>query len=434
MHRRTFVAAAASVTGGIGRSSPYESAAAPTTGTVGDWRAAFPALDQRINGHPLVYLDSAATTLRPLPVIEAIANFYRGPNANPSASLHTLARQASAALEGARATVAGFIGATDPLEIVFTRGTTEAINLVAATWGAANVRPGDEILIGVAEHASNMLPWRSLARASGAQLAYFGIDEHGSPHLDDLAAKLTPQTRVVAFSQVSNVLGTINPAREMIALTRGPGRIVVVDAAQSVPHLPVDVGDLGCDFLAFSGHKVLGPMGLGVLWGRRQLLDQMPPYQWGSNMAHDADLDGEHLAEGALKYGAGTPNVSGPVGLAAALDFIRKIGHDTIVEHEQLINGRMMERLAQFPRVRLLGVADPTRRIGVFSFGVKGIAPNALAKALDTEGVAIRAGDLASLPLLQHFGLSAAARASCYIYTTEAGVDRFAEVLGRAIS
>ena len=404
---------------------------ASTQGSPDAWRAAFPALRQEINGRPLAYLDSAATTLRPQPVIDALSSFYASANANPGAALHTLARRAHASLEGARATVASFIGADDPLEVAFTRGTTEGLNLVAGAWGRANLKPGDEILIGLAEHSSNMLPWRYVAKATGARVVPFGVDADGHPMLDDVAAKLTGRTRLVAFSHVSNVLGMINPAREICALARAPGRIVVIDAAQSAPHFPVSVRDLGCDFMAFSSHKMLGPMGVGVLWGRRELLEAMAPYQAGSNMAHDVDLETEHLSAGALKYSAGTPNVSGPVGLAAALRFLSSLGQDAITAHERQINRRMIQRLGAIRGVRLLGSRDPERRVSVFSFTVEGRTPPEVIRAMDAEGIAIRGGDLASLPLLRHFGVTAAARASCYLYTSLAEVDRFADVLER---
>lgn len=398
------------------------------------WRAAFPALKQDINGKPLAYLDTAATALRPQPVIDAIANFYAHDNANPGAALHTLARRAAAAMEGARATVASFIGATDPLEVVFTRGTTEGLNLVANAWGRANLKPDDEILIGMAEHSSNMLPWRYVAKATGARVVYFNVDAEGHPSLDDITAKLSARTRIVAFSHVSNVLGMINPAREICARVKAPGRIVVIDGAQSVPHFPVNVRELGCDFLAFSSHKMCGPMGVGVLWGRRELLDAMPPYQVGSNMAHDVDLEGEHLSDGALKYSAGTPNASGPVGLAAAIVFIRGIGHAAITSHERQINRRMIERLSSIRGVRLLGSRDPDNRVSVFSFTVQGKTPADVLRAMDADGIAIRAGDLASLPLLKHFGTNGAARGSCYLYTSMDDVDRFADTLRRVAS
>lgn len=403
--------------------------AVPLGQAAGEWRDSFPALRQEINSKPLTYLDTAATALRPTPVIDAITSFYTHENANPGAALHTLARRANAALEGARATVASFIGASDPLEVVFTRGTTEGLNLVAHAWGRAHLKPGDEILIGMAEHSSNMLPWRYVANATGARMMYFGIDAEGHPILDDISAKLSPRTRIVAFSHVSNVLGMINPAREICELVRGPNRIVVIDGAQSVPHFPVNVRDLGCDFLAFSSHKMLGPMGVGVLWGRRELLESMAPYQLGSNMAHDVDFESEHLSAGALKYGAGTPNVSGPVGLAAAITFIRSLGQDAIRIHEREINRRLIERLAAIRGVRLLGSRDPEFRVSVFSFTTDKRTPAEILAAMDEQGIAIRAGDLASLPLLRHFGVSVAARASCYLYTSLAEVDRFADVL-----
>ena len=429
MRRRDFVeaitSAAALLTAGFRRTPDTHDPS---------WRAAFPALAQEINGRPLVYLDSAATTLRPTPVIDALVRFYRTDNANPGATLHTLARRANATLEGARATVASFIGASDPLEICFTRGTTEGLNLVAATWGAAHLRAGDEILIGRAEHASNMLPWRYLAGRTGARLVQFDVDDTGHPRIDELVARVTPRTRIVACSHVSNVLGIVNPVRQICEAVRAPDRIVVVDGAQSVPHFPVSVHDLGCDFLAFSSHKMLGPMGVGVLWGRRELLDAMPPYQAGANMAHEIDFAGEHLSEGGLKYSAGTPNVSGPVGLSAAIDYIRGIGFPAIIDHEQSISQRMLARLAGMPRVRLLGTADAAHRVSVFSFVVDGWSPLNLVRALDAEGIAIRAGDLAALPLMQRYGVRAAARASCYLYTTPAEIDRFCDILAHTIA
>ncbi len=428
MQRRMFVEslAAYASTAAIGGNALTVRGQAPA-----EWRDAFPALNQVINGHPLVYLDTAATALRPQPVIDALVRFYSTDNANPGGALHTLARRANTALENARATTARHIGARDPLEVVFTRGTTEGLNLVASTWGSANVHAGDEILIGIAEHSSNMLPWRALARRSGARLVYFGMGEDGHPRLDDMARRINTRTRIVAFSHVSNVLGMINPVREMCALAKGPNRIVVVDGAQSVPHLPVDVGTLGCDFLAFSSHKMAGPMAVGVLWGRRELLDSMPPYQSGSNMAHDVDLESEHHSAGALKYSAGTPNVSGPVGLAAAIDFLNGIGSAAIRAHELAINTRMLARLAAVHRVRLLGAPDADKRVSVFSFVVEGHAPADLVRAFDADGIAIRGGDLAALPLLQQLGVKTAARASCYLYTTTDDVDRFADVLAR---
>lgn len=401
----------------------------PRPGDVREWRTHFPALAQEIEGQPLTYLDSAATTLRPHAVIDAVANFYRRENANPGATLHTLARRSAALLDDARRTVAGYIGANDPSEVVFTRGTTDGINLVAAAWGGANLRPGDEILLGVAEHASNMVPWMLVAKRTGAAIRYFDIDDAGHASVEDFESRLTSRTRVVAFSHVSNVLGMINPAKALCARARAPNRIVVVDAAQSVPHFPVDVRDIGCDFLAFSGHKMLGPMGVGVLWGRRDLLDAMPPYQGGSNMAHDVDLDSMHLSEGALKFGAGTPNVSGPIGLAAAIRFFTSIGRDTLAAHEHSIVTHALDRFARMRNVRLFGSTTAADRIPVFAFNVGRMPAIDVLRAADARGVALRAGDLASLPLLKRLGATSAVRVSCYLYTTVGDVDRFADVV-----
>jgi cysteine desulfurase / selenocysteine lyase len=433
MQRREFIGTLGAVAA-AGSSIPHRqmrvSSSPPAIGsTPEEWRRHFPVLDQSVNGHPLVYLDTAATAQRPNQVIDAVAEFSRRDNANPGGTLHTLARRANDRYEGARKSVAALIDASDPLEIVFTRGTTEGINLVASAWGGANLRPGDEILIGLAEHASNMLPWQLVAKRTGAVVRYFGIDDAGHPLLDDFQSKLTARTRVVAFSHVSNVLGMINPAKRMCELARASGRIVVIDAAQSVPHLPVDVRDLGCDFLAFSSHKMLGPMGVGVLWGRRELLEAMPPYHAGSNMAHDVDLESMTPSEGALKFGAGTPNVAGPVGLQAAIAFLRDVGFDALRLHEERLTQRMLARLRAIRGVRVLGSTEPRDRISVFSFVVEGRAPADVLKHLDSQGIAIRAGDLASLPLLKRLGVTRAARASCYLYTTFAEVDRFADSL-----
>ncbi len=415
--------------------STWSSAPPNSYAGAADWRAAFPALDQRINGSRLCYLDSAATTLRPTPVIDEVAAFYRSDNANPSATLHTLARRAHERYEAARAEVARFIGAAEPGEVVFTRGTTEALNLVAAAWGGANLAPGDEILLGIAEHSSNLLPWQLVARRTGAALRFCDVDRTGRLAPDEVRARLTRRTRLVAFAHVSNVLGHINPVQEICHLARTHGATVLVDAAQSIPHVSVDVRAVGADFAAFSGHKMLGPMGIGVLWGRRDVLDAMPPYQVGSNMAHDVGMDvgglEARLARSAWKFGAGTPNVAGAIGLAAAVRFLGAIGMQTLRTHEDAIVARALERLLPVRGLRLLGPAEPRERLGVFSFTLEGFTVPEVVRALDAEGVAVRGGDLASLPLLQRLGTSAAVRASCYLYTTAEDVDRLAEALHR---
>ncbi len=400
-----------------------------TTASQRDWRSQFPALAQEVNGFPLAYLDTAATAQRPRAVTKAVVDFYERDNANPGRTLHTLARRADTDYENARRTAAAFINASDPLEIVFTRGTTEGINLVATAWGAANLGPGDEVLLTVSEHASNMFPWQLAAKRAGASVRYLDIDDEGHLRLDQLDALLTPRTRIFSFMHVSNVLGLINPARELCAHARRAGVITLVDAAQSVPHFKVDVQAIGCDFLAFSGHKMMGPMGTGVLWGRRALLDAMPPYQAGSNMAHEISLDSADYSPGSLKFGAGTPNVSGPVGLAAAMRFIDTIGYAALRGHEEMLTRHALARLANIPGVRILGSTVASGRIGVLSFVVEGMQTQDIVTALDAKGIAIRGGDLASLPLLMRLGVRNAARASIYLYTTVEEIDRLADAL-----
>jgi cysteine desulfurase/selenocysteine lyase len=393
------------------------------------WRAHFPTLGERVNGRPLTYLDTAATAQRPRQVLDAIRAFYEHDNANPSGALHTLARRANGAYEAARSTVARFIHASDPLEIVWTRGTTEAINLVATTWGSANLREGDEVLLTVAEHASSMLPWRLVAERAGATVRYVDTDDSGRIDLESLRRLLGPRSRVVCFTHVSNVTGHITPAAAVCQLARAAGAMVMIDAAQSVPHFEVNVQQLGCDFLAFSGHKMMGPMGIGALWGRRDLLDALPPYQAGSNMAHEVGLDSAEWSSGALRFGAGTPNVSGPVGLAAAIRFIEAIGFSALWRHEQALTRRVLDRLREIPRLRLLGPAEPEDRVSVFSLSPAGRTPLEVMAALDRHGIAVRAGDLAALPLLRRLGTQRAVRASLYLYNSIAEVDRLFDVL-----
>jgi cysteine desulfurase/selenocysteine lyase len=394
-----------------------------------NWRTHFPALDQEINGHQLVYLDTAATSMRPNAVIDAVASFYRHDNANPGRTLHSLARRADELYENARATAADFIGATDPLEIVFTRGTTEGINLVATAWGGDNLKPGDEVLLTISEHASNMLPWQLAAKRAGATVKYLDVDDEGNLRLDRLDDLLTPRTRILAFMHVSNVLGKINPAKELCARAHSSGAVVMIDAAQSAPHFPIDVKDLGCDFLAFSGHKMMGPMGSGVLWARRELLDAMPPYHAGSNMAHDVTTESADYSPGALRFGAGTPNVSGAVGLAAAIRFIGEIGRETIVARERELCSYALGKLKTVSGLRILGPTSPDDRIAVFSFVIEGKTPQKILESLDARGIAVRAGDLASLPLLRTFGVERAVRASFYLYNTIGDVDCLVDAL-----
>jgi cysteine desulfurase/selenocysteine lyase len=413
--------------------SAFTQAAPSTTATTG-WRKSFPALKQSIAGQPLVYLDSAATTQRPRAVLDALLGFYENDNANPGKTQHTLARRAYERYEAARQTLARFINAPHVEEIVWVRGTTEAINLVASTWARAELRTGDEILLTVAEHASNLLPWRFAAERAGAHLRFVEVDDDGRISLEDLDRKLSAKTRLLAFSHVSNVAGYINPAAEICARARRAGARTLIDAAQSAPHIALDVQALGCDFAAFSSHKMLGPMGVGVLWARTELLEAMPPYQAGSNMAHAVDFETAELEHAALRFGAGTPNAAGPIALAAAVDYVQSLGMDAVHAHEADLTTYTLDRLSHVPGLRVLGPTSAIDRVPVFAFDVAGIAPLELQRDLDARGIAIRAGDLSALPLLKHFGVSTAARASCYLYTTRTDIDRLIDGLERAIS
>jgi SufS family cysteine desulfurase len=392
------------------------------------WRADFPTLDQSVNGEPLAYLDSAATTQRPTAVLQALQAYYRHDNANPGSTLHTLARRAHERYEDARGALAQFMNAP-PDEVVWVRGTTEGINLVASAWARPRLRAGDEILLTIAEHASNLLPWRLVAEQTGATLRYADVDDEGRVSLEDLERQLSARTRLVSFSYVSNVAGYINPAAAICSRARRAGAHVLIDAAQAAPHMPLDVQALGCDFLVFSSHKMLGPMGAGVLWGRRERLEEMVPYQSGSNMAHHVDLTSQQFEHAALRFGAGTPNVSGAVGLAAAVSYLRAQDRDALARHEARLTEYGLKRLGEVPGLRLLGPRSATQRLPVFSFVITGRSPHEVLRYLDSRGIAVRAGDLAALPLLRRLGVTEAVRASCYIYTEKAELDRLTNAL-----
>lgn len=396
--------------------------------SVFDCRHHFPIFGDEA-GSQDIYLDSAATTHRPQAVIDAIASFYARDNANPAAVLHRSARRAHERLERARQVVARFINARSPDEIVWTRGTTEAVNLVAAAWAERELRAGDEIVLTVSEHSSNLLPWRLAARRVGASVRFAGVDEAGRISLQSLSGTFSRRTRLVAFSHVSNVVGFVNPAAEICAAARRQGALVFVDAAQSAPHLALDVQSMGCDFLAFSGHKMLGPMGTGVLWARRELLERMAPYQSGSNMAHDVGLEHEALEHAARKFGAGTPNASGAIALAAAVEYLGSLGRDETAAHELELVEHALERLGRVPGLRLLGPREVANRVPVFSFVIEGRAALDVMRYLDEKLIAVRAGDLAALPLLQTLGVRSATRASCHVYTQLSDLDHLADAL-----
>ncbi|HZE43490.1 MAG TPA: aminotransferase class V-fold PLP-dependent enzyme [Steroidobacteraceae bacterium] len=398
------------------------------------WRQDFPALRHSTAGHRHVYLDSAATAQRPAAVINALREFYEHDNANPGKTQHAMARRAYEQYQKARQTLARFINAPSADEIAWVRGTTEGINLVASAWARSTLRPGDEILLTIAEHASNLLPWRLAAEQTGARVGFIDVDDEGRISLEDLDRKLSARTRLVVFSHVSNVGGYVNPAAEICARAHRAGARIFIDAAQSAPHVPLDVQAIGCDFMAFSSHKIAGPMGAGVLWARTELLDSMSPYQSGSNMAHAVDLNGQEFEKAAYKFGAGTPNVADAIGMAAAVDYLESLGREAIRAHEEHITSYGLEQLANIPRLRVLGPRQSKDRIPVFAFDIAGIAAGTLLHDLDDAGIAIRAGDLSALPLLKHFGVSEAARASCYLYTTQADIDEFIKALRQSIA
>jgi cysteine desulfurase / selenocysteine lyase len=358
-------------------------------------------------------------------------DFYERDNANPGKAQHVLARRVYEQCEDARRVLAQFVNAATAEEIVWTRGTTEAINLVASAWGGATLHAGDEVLLTVAEHASNMLPWQIAAKRAGALVRYVDVDDEGRISLDDLERKLSERTRIVAFSHVSNVAGYINPAAEICARARRAGALTLIDAAQSAPHVRLDVQALACDFLAFSSHKMLGPMGIGVLWARRAILESMPPYQAGSNMAHAIDLDSVELEHSAAKFGAGTPHAAGPIALAAAVQFLEAQDRAAIRTHEQALTTYALERLREVPGLRLIGPSQATDRIPVFSFDMTGTTSAEVLQVLDMDGIAIRAGDLSALPLMKRLGLKSAARASCYLYTSTEDIDRLVVALNK---
>jgi len=395
-------------------------------------REEFPALAQEVNGHPLIYLDSAATAQRPRSVIETVAEFYRRDNANVHRGLYDLSRRATERYEAARETVARFVNAADPAEIVWVRGTTEAVNLVAMTWGWANIREGDEILLTILEHHSNLVPWQLLAQRTGARLRFLDIDDQGRLRLDMLDDLLTERTRLVALGHVSNALGTIHPVREVVERAKRVGARVLVDGAQGAPHLKVDVQALGCDFYTISGHKMCGPMGIGVLWAKRELLEEMPPYHGGGEMIHVVELERSTWAEVPHKFEAGTPNVAGAVGMAAAVEFLESIGHDALWAHEQALVRHGLERLGAVPGLRLFGPRNPEERTAVFSFVLEGVHPHDIATILDAEGIAVRAGHHCAQLLMKRLGVPATARASCYLYNTPDELDRLVDALDLA--
>ena len=408
-------------------------AAPPRAYDVAAVRAEFPALAQRVGGRPLVYLDNAATTPKPRAVIEAVTGHYERDAANVHRSMHALAARATEAFEAARADVARFLSA-DPREVVFVRGTTEAVNLVAASWGRANLRPGDEVLLSVMEHHSNLVPWQLAARATGARLRFLDVTERGALALDGPAGLdelLTERTRLVALTHLSNGIGTLNPIPEIARRARAAGALVLVDGAQTAARLPLSVRALGADFFACSGHKMYGPTGIGVLWARRELLEAMPPYQGGGEMIERVELERSTWAPVPRKFEAGTPHIAGAIGLGAAVRFLDALGMEAVREHDAALTALALERLArEVPGIRLFGPppGDPTPHLGAISFTLADghghdVHPHDLATILDAGGVAIRAGHHCNQPLMRRLGVVATARASFGLYNDEGDVD-----------
>jgi cysteine desulfurase / selenocysteine lyase len=395
-------------------------------------RRHFPILDQQVNGHPLVFLDNAASTQKPAAVIDAIGKLYREDYANVHRGIHELSRRSTEAYEGARERIARFFGIEDGGELILTSGTTMSLNLVAWSWGSAHLEVGDEILLSVMEHHSNLVPWQLLAQRAGARLRFLELDDEGRYAVEDAKRAISERTRLVALSHVSNALGTVNPIREIAALAHEVGAMMVVDGAQSAPHMPIDVPSLGCDFYAFSGHKMYGPTGVGGLWGRRELLQRMPPFLGGGDMIDTVELDHSTWAKLPHKFEAGTPNIAGVVGLGAAVDFLSEVGMGAVQAHEETLMRYAMERLREVPDIVIYGPKDPAQRAGVVSFTLADIHPHDLATILDSEGVAIRAGHHCCQPLMRCLGVSSTARASFGLYNTTDEVDRLVDALNGA--
>ena len=405
---------------------------APGLSTTAAPRTDFPLLQTSMSGQPLVYLDSAATTQKPTAVLAAMDEYYARDNANVHRGLYDLARRSTDAFEHARERVAQFINAPSPADVIWVRGTTEAINLVASAWGGAQLTPGDEIVLTVMEHHSNIVPWQLIAQRTGAVIRWLDIDEHGRLRIDQLDELLNERTRIVCVGHISNALGTINPVAAIAQKVHAAGALLLVDGAQGAPHLPVDVQALGCDFYALSGHKMLGPMGIGALYGRTNILAGMQPYQGGGEMIDRVTTTGSTWAKPPHRFEAGTPNVAGAVGIAAACDYITAIGHTAIREHERELTKYGLDVLQGVDGLTLFGARDPAERIAVFSFTLAGVHPHDIATVLDAEGIAVRAGHHCAHPLMQRLGVPATARASGYVYNTTEDFDRLAAGLRSA--
>ena len=397
-----------------------------------DIRSYFPILNQEVNGHPLVYLDSAATSQKPIQVIEALSKYYGLDNSNVHRGVHTLGNRATESYEGAREKVRKFISAKSTEEIIFMRGTTTAINTVAQSYGGANVEEGDEIVITYMEHHSNIIPWQQLAKAKGAILKYVDLEEDGTLSLEKVRETITEKTKIVSIMYVSNVLGTMNPIKEIAQIAHEHGAIMVVDGAQAAPHLKIDVQDLDCDFFAFSGHKMCGPTGIGVLYGKKALLEVMEPVEFGGEMIDFVDLYDSTWKELPWKFEGGTPIIAGAVGLAAAIDFLEEIGLDEIEKHEHHLAAYAMDRMSTIDGLTIYGPKDPQKRAGLVTFNLNDVHPHDVATVLDMRGIAVRAGHHCAQPLMKWLQVSATARASFYVYNSEEDIDLLVKGLNTA--
>ncbi|MCY7762703.1 cysteine desulfurase SufS [Bacillus spizizenii] len=391
-----------------------------------DIREQFPILHQQVNGHDLVYLDSAATSQKPRAVIETLDKYYNQYNSNVHRGVHTLGTRATDGYEGAREKVRKFINAKSMAEIIFTKGTTTSLNMVALSYARANLKPGDEVVITYMEHHANIIPWQQAVKATGATLKYIPLQEDGTISLEDVRKTVTSNTKIVAVSHVSNVLGTINPIKDMAKIAHDNGAVIVVDGAQSTPHMKIDVQDLDCDFFALSSHKMCGPTGIGVLYGKKALLENMEPAEFGGEMIDFVGLYESTWKELPWKFEAGTPIIAGAIGLGAAIDFLEEIGLDEISRHEHKLAAYALERFSQLDSVTVYG---PEERAGLVTFNLDDVHPHDVATVLDAEGIAVRAGHHCAQPLMKWLDVTATARASFYLYNTEEEIDKLVEAL-----
>ncbi|HWL22630.1 MAG TPA: cysteine desulfurase [Ureibacillus sp.] len=392
-------------------------------------RKQFPILDQEVNGHPLVYLDSAATSQKPKQVLDVIRKYYDLDNSNVHRGVHTLGNRATDSYEGAREKIRKFINAKSTKEIIYTRGTTTSLNTVASSYGRQTVQEGDEIVISYMEHHSNLIPWQQLAKEKNAVLKYFDLEEDGTITLETVRNTITDKTKIVAVTMASNVLGTINPIKEIAEIAHEHGAVIVVDAAQAAPHMPIDVQDLNVDFLGFSGHKMCGPTGIGVLYGKEALLEEIEPIEFGGEMIDFVDLFDSTWKELPWKFEGGTPNIAGAIGLGAAVDFLTEIGLENIANHEHELVEYALSEMDKIGGISIYGPRDPNKRCGLITFNLEGVHPHDLATVLDMNGIAIRAGHHCAQPLMKWLQCTATARASFYMYNTKEDIDRLVEGL-----